>query len=542
MTASTSEAPAAASRPGWERWKNFSTEIKIFLALLIGLSPLGILGVAATVKGSQTAERDRTSLIRVAGNEMSRNLGTDLAADRAVVRRSLIGIALGDLFPDEAQRICSDIRLALSKPDVAAPRIFIVADSFARELCPTGSVDYLSPDIVPAVPVEGLLGIDTESGRLLSSVRFDEQETPYAAVLSYNKEALEAIAEGDITNLPTHDIGILGPDGLLEIRDDIQAALPGTTQTIDQPIGQSGHALVMTTYRAAFTGNALVSLLSPIIIWIAGALLSWGLLGFFIMRPLSRLHNSVAAYRPGAVFRRPRRRVAIAREIVLLEEDFSALSETVAADKAELAKGLERQTALTREVHHRVKNNLQVIGSLISLHSRSATTDEAKRAYRTIQRRVDAISVVHRNHFAGSEDAVGHALRPLLSELAGNLRASGQEGEGFPQISVSVDEIYVSQDVAVPVAFLVTEMAELSSLCNVDEAIAIAVVRDEVQRDLARLTIESVGLAGCEKFNALMVARYERIMTGLSRQLRKPFMHVPGSGLYSIELTVLSDR
>ncbi len=539
MNAPNSEAPAA-TRSGWERWTSFSTEIKILLVLLIGLAPLGILGVAATVKGTHNAERDRTSLIRVAGNEMSRNLGTGLAGDRAVVRRSLIGIPLGDLFPDQARRICTDLGIALNQADVAAPRIFIVAPSFSRELCPAGAVAYLGDDAVPKVPIEGLLGIDNATGRLVSSVRFDEQGTPYAAVLSYNSDALAKIAEDDIADLPAHDIAITGSDGRLDVRDGLGAELPGTTQTIERPIGQSGHSLVMTTYRAAFSGNEVVSLLSPIAIWVAGAVLSWALLGFFIMRPLSRLHRSVAAYRPGAVFLRPRRRLAIAREIVQLEEDFSALSETVAADKAELAKGLERQTALTREVHHRVKNNLQVIGSLISLHSRSATSDEAKRAYRTIQRRVDAISVVHRNHFAGSEGTAGHALRPLLSELASNLRASGQGDEGFPQISVTVDEIYVSQDIAVPIAFLVTELAELSSLCDAREPIAITVERDAEQPTLARLTIESAGLVGCEKFNSLMVARYERIMTGLSRQLRKPFTHDAGSGLYAIELTVLS--
>ncbi len=541
MNAPTSEAPAA-SRSGWDRWSSFSTEIKILLALLIGLSPLGILGVAATIKGTQNAERDRTSLIRVAGNEMSRNLGTGLAADRAVLRRSLVGIPLGDLFPDQARRICTDIGVALNQAAVAAPRIFIVAPSFSRELCPVGAVAYLGEEAIPTVPIEGLLGIDKATGRLVSSVRFDEQGTPFAAVLSYDSEALAAIADDDVANLPAHDLAIKGRDGMLDIRDGLGAELPGVTQTIERPIGQSGHSLVMTTYRAAFSGNEVVSLLSPIAIWVAGAVLSWALLGFFIMRPLSRLHRSVAAYRPGAVFLRPRRRLAIAREIVQLEEDFSALSETVAADKAELAKGLERQTALTREVHHRVKNNLQVIGSLIILHSRSATSDEAKRAYRTIQRRVDAISVVHRNHFAGSEGTAGHALRPLLSELASNLRASGHGDEGFPQISVNVDEIYVSQDVAVPIAFLVTELAELSSLCDPDAPIAIAVERDADQPTLAVLTIESAGLAGCDKFNSLMVARYERIMTGLSRQLRKPFTHDAGTGLYAIELNVLAAR
>ena len=107
-----------------------------------------------------------------------------------------------------------------------------------------------------------------------------------------------------------------------------------------------------------------------------------------------------------------------AQEIRELGETFRAISRTVAEHEAGLAEGLVRQTKLTREVHHRVKNNLQVISSLINFHARAARSAEATQAYASIQRRVDALAVVHRNHFAELEENRGLSLRSVIGELA----------------------------------------------------------------------------------------------------------------------------
>ena len=89
-----------------------------------------------------------------------------------------------------------------------------------------------------------------------------------------------------------------------------------------------------------------------------------------------------------------------------------------------MANALEGQRRLVREVHHRVKNNLQVVASLLNIHGRSAETERRPaRPMRSIGRRVGALSIVHRNHFAEMEENRGIALRPLLSELAAELRA-----------------------------------------------------------------------------------------------------------------------
>src|SRR5205823_621059 len=85
------------------------------------------------------------------------------------------------------------------------------------------------------------------------------------------------------------------------------------------------------------------------------------------------------------------------------------------------------QRRLVREVHHRVKNNLQVIASLLNIHGRSAGGAEARAAYAAISRRVGALAIVHRNHFAEMEENRGIALRPLVTELAAELRATAPD-------------------------------------------------------------------------------------------------------------------
>src|SRR5690606_7061385 len=134
--------------------------------------------------------------------------------------------------------------------------------------------------------------------------------------------------------------------------------------------------------------------------------------------------------------------------------------------EAELEAAVARQTRLVREVHHRVKNNLQVVASLLNIHSRGATNEEAAAAFGSIQRRVDALAVVHRNHYAEFEAHRGVALKPLVSELAANLRATAPARAADMQIRLDIAPVNVTQDVAASVAFLITEVAEFGMLCG----------------------------------------------------------------------------
>jgi len=198
---------------------------------------------------------------------------------------------------------------------------------------------------------------------------------------------------------------------------------------------------------------------------------------------------------------------------------------------------LVRQTRLTREVHHRVKNNLQVISSLINFHARGARSAEVTKAYASIQRRVDALAVVHRYHFAEMEENRGLSLRSVLGELASNIRATAPESSAELAITLDIEPFLVTQDAAVAVAFIVTEIVELAMSCDPRAQIRIS-LRAGSDADHAVLRISSPALIDCKTLKRELDTRYSRVLEGLSRQLRSALHHEPLSGGYEIAIAV----
>jgi two-component system, sensor histidine kinase PdtaS len=256
-----------------------------------------------------------------------------------------------------------------------------------------------------------------------------------------------------------------------------------------------------------------------------------------LIRPLQELRASVAAYRPGEIIDPAQVRSMPAQELRELGDTFRAITRTVALHEAELAAGLDRQTRLTREVHHRVKNNLQVITSLINFHARGAKSREATAAYASIQRRVDALAVVHRHHYAEMEENRGLGLRAVIGELAANIRATTPEDRSLA-ITLEIEPFLVSQDVAVAVAFLVTELVELASSVAARASVRIS-VRGTEREQRAMLRVSSPALVDSDALREGIEHRFGRVIEGLSRQLRARLHHDPLVGAYEIEIGVL---
>jgi two-component system, sensor histidine kinase PdtaS len=195
-----------------------------------------------------------------------------------------------------------------------------------------------------------------------------------------------------------------------------------------------------------------------------------------------------------------------------------------------------RQTRLVREVHHRVKNNLQVVSSLLNLHARGSANEEVAAAYASIQRRVDALAVVHRNHYAELEANRGVALKSLLSELGANLRATAPASAAGMQIRLDAAPLYATQDAAVSVAFLVTEIVEFGMLSGAE---LVSVVLEATAPGSARLSVAVDALAGNFDCDPALAERFDRIVTGLARQLRSALDRDPARGRYSVTIGIL---
>jgi two-component sensor histidine kinase len=273
-------------------------------------------------------------------------------------------------------------------------------------------------------------------------------------------------------------------------------------------------------------------LLLPLLMWVMAALVTWFLVTRLLIRPLRILERAVSRVAPGESAMLPRK-LGPATEIQQLRDAFARGLSRIEQSEHEMGAALEGQRRLVREVHHRVKNNLQVIASLLNIHGRSAETLEARAAYASIGRRVGALSIVHRNHFAEMEENRGIALRPLIAELTAELRAGAPEAARGLHIDLELETVHTTQDVAVSVAFLVTEILEFAMLHRPEDPAEVAIRR--TSELTARLTLNSPVLVPDDTDEPEKV-QFERIIGGLAKQLRSPLDR--RLGRYSVDLPV----
>jgi two-component sensor histidine kinase len=111
---------------------------------------------------------------------------------------------------------------------------------------------------------------------------------------------------------------------------------------------------------------------------------------------------------------------------------------------------------MLREIHHRVKNNLQIVTSLLNLQAKAVQGEDAKRAFGEIQTRVRALALVHR-YLYESDDLKSVNLGAFLRELAASLQLSYGISEDQIAIEVEAEAVWDISDRAVPLALFMTE-------------------------------------------------------------------------------------
>ncbi|MDT7953286.1 MAG: sensor histidine kinase, partial [Acetobacteraceae bacterium] len=125
--------------------------------------------------------------------------------------------------------------------------------------------------------------------------------------------------------------------------------------------------------------------------------------------------------------------------------------------EADLVKAVQRQDLAMQEIHHRVKNNLQVVASLLNLQASRIRLPEAKSEFQSARDRVRALATVHRHLYAHGEINTIN-MRVFLADLCGPLLlAMGQGGDERIRLDIDAPELQMTSDQAVPLSLIVTE-------------------------------------------------------------------------------------
>src|SRR4051812_45092644 len=169
---------------------------------------------------------------------------------------------------------------------------------------------------------------------------------------------------------------------------------------------------------------------------------------------ISYLRRIAAAYRSGHYAIRPDL-VEAPVDFKLLGDALSEMAEGIQDRDRRLREAVDLKTTLIREIHHRVKNNLQIVMSLLSIQANQVKDLGAREALLQAQTRINALALVHRilNEL---EDQSTLDLKQLLEELSRQI-AEGMGTTDHVRIEVDVPHLVVASGVAVALALFTVE-------------------------------------------------------------------------------------
>jgi signal transduction histidine kinase len=518
--------------PHWiaARWVRLSTGLKMLLILSLGLLPLGIIAILASVDNAHAnrgkADLEARALVSVDAQRLAlaltRNSFTIRAARDAIIEAG------------DPAGICRRTLRRLGRPPNIPGRFALFGQGPPPRCLSDG---FTPPPAPPALPGEIGRPVIMPGGDMLEIFMYDGAGA-LEGIAEYRRETLASVV-GTSPGEGNFALELVQGNRVMPLRVTVPGGALTREIVADYPFGANGFAMRLHTYAPPLSATEALVILTPVLMWLWASLVGWIIVQRLLLGPLGRIQDVISAYKPGdraldlPTIRSP------AREIGALGQAFNQVTHTVARHEADLEAAVVRQTRLVREVHHRVKNNLQVVASLLNLHSRGSPNELVAAAYASIQRRVEALAVVHRNHYAELEENRGVALKPLISELAANLRATAPVGAAGMQIRLDIAPFYASQDAAVSVAFLITEIVEFGMLCGAE---LVSVVLEPKGAGSARLSIEAAALIDPIECDPALADRFDRIITGLARQLRSTLERDPTRGRYTVVVGIVEDE
>jgi two-component sensor histidine kinase len=199
--------------------------------------------------------------------------------------------------------------------------------------------------------------------------------------------------------------------------------------------------------------DVVAQIVGPIAIWIIAVLIVWIATDRLIAQPLRQLTRTARAYSYGDLDARPVE--GGTAEIRALSQTFAEMATRIATRERDLQDAIVKRDHMLREIHHRVKNNLQIVTSLLNLQEKQISP-ESRPAFRDMQTRVRSLALVHRYMY--ESDELGSVnLGGFLKELATSLQLAYGVPEKQVVVEVTAEPIWDVADRAIPLALLMTE-------------------------------------------------------------------------------------
>jgi two-component sensor histidine kinase len=247
-------------------------------------------------------------------------------------------------------------------------------------------------------------------------------------------------------------------------------------------------------WRLFWRGMALVGLVMAAFVLVATGAHA------VVVAPVRRLGLAVQGWQSGSPFSPDAPpgspdHLPLPAELRSLARRFATATARLTEREAELRRATERQDLLMQEIHHRVKNNLQIVASLLNLQANRIRLPEARAEFQSARDRVRALATLHRHLYVQGELHTIN-LRGFLVELCGQLfQAMGEEEGRRIALEIEAPELQMLSDQAVPLALIVTEaVGNALKYAFPDGRSGRICVRLEAEADSARLIVQDDGV------------------------------------------------
>ncbi len=501
---------------------------RMILIILLSSLPLAVLsGVVSwhnyEIADSASTARAETLLMLLRGR-------TQQSLARATQALHALD-SLGEMRDPQACARMLQLALLLQHPRY---RSLAMLDQQGHVLCSAGPAPPMMPSAVGRPDgIEDVLVRRSSDGapelavNLLQKSSSDPSRVLFAElVLGWRQDALFG---GDAAALQNNNqsirIWLLGPHGL---------ALPVCPRCGDQPppelsrvieqaraspkVGNNVHLAIADPARSAVLGrlagpiDALVltdpstpeaRALRVFILRVIGIVLLFGLglLGvsiganILVVAPLLQLTAAVTHWRRAGGYD-PRNSRVMPAELRELSRAFKQATRSLALHEQELREAEAKQELLIKEIHHRVKNNLQIIASLLNLQANRIRQPEARAEFASARDRVRALATLHR-YLYSEGDLQTLNMRSFLQELCTQLfQAIGEKQGHRIQLHIEAPEIAMATDQAVPLSLVVTEAVSnaVKYAFPSGRRGSVRVILSELGGGMGRLVIEDDGI------------------------------------------------
>lgn len=237
--------------------------------------------------------------------------------------------------------------------------------------------------------------------------------------------------------------------------------------------------------------STTLSAFLPIAMWAASLIVAFWSLNRLAIRHIRKLGRQMRRFALNRNLPRETLGAGVPTELVEMETAFINMGESILRDEATLEDSLREKNILLKEVHHRVKNNLQLISSIMNMQIRQAKNDDVARVLRRLQERILGLATVHKNLYQNN-DLVRVDASVLLHEVVNQLLSVGLVPGSKARVTQTYEPISIDADDAAPLTLLVSE-AMTNALKNVNhyggDTAEITITLSSVDPDHARLEV-----------------------------------------------------